>query len=121
VLSAAKRPQAGLFGWAADYPSAADFLNTLFSCKTFSTNPNLNTNVSEFCNPVIQRDIDAALTAQEQNRQDEALLWSKVDRAIVNRAVWAPIWVSGGVDVVSARVGNYQNNVGIILDQLWLR
>jgi peptide/nickel transport system substrate-binding protein len=114
-------PQAGLLGWGADYPSPAQFLVLQFACQSLNANPALDFNISGFCDPAVQRDLDAATAAQFVNRQAAPQLWADAERAIVDRAVWAPLYVEASYDVVSARVHNYQNSYGIILDQLWLQ
>jgi YVTN family beta-propeller protein len=124
VMDTRSRAQAGLFGWFADYPSAADFLNTLFSCEHLVLgDPFRNTNVSEFCDPTVQRRIHAAVAAQASARPSAAAAWARIDREIVDRAIWAPIWDITAFDFVSSRVHNYQNNpeLGMLLDQLWLK
>jgi YVTN family beta-propeller protein len=124
VLDTRSRTQAGLFGWFSDYPSAADFLDTLFNCKRLlPANPLQNTNVSEFCDPQVQRQIEAAVAAQVSDRPSATGAWARIDHELVDRAVWAPIWDITGFDLVSPRVHNYQNNpqIGILLDQLWLK
>ena len=48
--------------------------------------------------------------------------WAAVDRQIADQAPAIGLLVPQGVDLVSKRVGNYQNNPvwGIILSQLWV-
>jgi ABC-type transport system substrate-binding protein len=92
-----------------------------FACQSLNANPALNFNISNFCDPAVQRDLDTATAAQSENRQAAPQLWADAERAIVDRAVWAPLYVEASYDVVSARVHNYENSYGIILDQLWLQ
>jgi hypothetical protein len=37
-----------------------------------------------------------------------ASLWARIDRKLVDRAVWVPLINEHGIDFVSARVRNYQ-------------
>ena len=50
-------------------------------------------------------------------------LWREADREAVDQAAWVPLTNQGGIDVVGAHVGNYQHHqqLGILLDQLWVR
>ena len=50
-------------------------------------------------------------------------LWARIDRKLVDRAVWVPLINEHGIDFVSARVRNYQLHTywGLIADRLWLR
>ncbi len=50
-------------------------------------------------------------------------LWVRADRRIVSQAAAVPLVSPGTVQVVSRRVGGYQDNPqwGVLLDQLWLR
>ena len=64
--------------------------------------------------------------ANRESQNDPATatkLWTAVDQDIVDVAPLIPLVIPEGVDVVSPRVGNYQNNPawGILLDQLWVR
>ena len=54
-----------------------------------------------------------------------AALAARIDREIVDRAPWVPLFTPRFVDFVSNRVGNYQANTSasssVLLDQLWVR
>ena len=54
-----------------------------------------------------------------------AALAARIDREIVDRAPWVPLFTPRSVDFVSNRVGNYQANTSasssVLLDQLWVR
>jgi hypothetical protein len=49
-------------------------------------------------------------------------MWAEIDRAVVDMAVWAPLF-NEGTDFVSERVGNYQFHPAylVLLDQLWVQ
>jgi peptide/nickel transport system substrate-binding protein len=49
--------------------------------------------------------------------------WAQLDRELTNRAIWLPTVTPNQVDLLSARVGNYQYNsvTGTLIDQLWVR
>ena len=67
-----------------------------------------------------------AQRAQSLQRQDPAAagaLWSRIDRELVDRALWVPLYNPRAVTVTAARVGNYQYHPfwTVLLDQLWIR
>jgi YVTN family beta-propeller protein len=107
--------QAGLFSWNADYPAASNYLANFFSCDA----PNL----SQFCRPAIQTQIRRALALQTTDLYRSDQLWSRIDRAVVDQAPVVPLFTLQEIDIVSARVGNYQYQPqwGALLDQLWVR
>jgi hypothetical protein len=49
-------------------------------------------------------------------------LWRRVERRVVDLAPLVPFVHTAGIDLVSARTGNYQRSVqlGVLLDQLWV-
>jgi YVTN family beta-propeller protein len=118
-----RRVQIGFVYWAADYPAASDFLNTLLSCGAFRPNTAFNQNLAEFCDPSIDRQTKRALTVQSTNPRAAGELWARVDRQMVDRAPWVPLVNTKVVDFLSKRVGNYQYNLqwGMLIDQLWVR
>ena len=100
-----------------------DFLDLLLSCSSFVPGSITNLNTAEFCDPVFDGLIHQAESVQVRDPAHGAALWQQADREAVDKAPWAPIVSGAGVDVVSARVGNYQRNPewSVLLDQLWVR
>jgi peptide/nickel transport system substrate-binding protein len=76
-----------------------------------------------FCDPRIDREVLRAQALKATRPRAAASLWARIDRELVDRAVWAPLINEHGIDFVSARVHNYQFHSywGLIADQLWLR
>ena len=105
-------------GWLADYPSPIDFFDILLTCRTGA-----NLNVDEFCDPHFDTLVHKADAVQATDPARAVELWQEADREAVNQAPWVPLTNILGLDVVSARVGNYQHNPhwGILLDQLWVK
>jgi YVTN family beta-propeller protein len=108
--------QAGFAGWFGTQ-LAADTFETL-TCH-------FTANWARFCD----RRFDAhvkRLMAKEANdpAAGAALAW-RLDREIVDRAPWVPLFTPRFADFVSKRVGNYQANTyassSALLDQLWVR
>ena len=108
--------QAGLFSWFADYGAPSNYFDTFFSCRAFS-------NWSEFCSRRLDDEIHSALALQTTDPYLANQVWSRIDRAVVDEALVVPLITLKQVDLVSARVGNYQYNPqwGVLLDQLWVK
>jgi peptide/nickel transport system substrate-binding protein len=123
ALAAAKGAvQAGFGGWIPEYPSGAAYFSELLSCAAYKPGkPNIN--YGGFCNPGIDRDIAHAIELQASDPNAASLLWSKIDREVVDQAPWVTTANSRQANFVSSRVGNYQYNPvsGVLLDQLWVR
>jgi peptide/nickel transport system substrate-binding protein len=105
-------------GWAADYPTASDFIALKLSCGAIPT----GNNSGRFCDPAIDREIDEAESLQLDRPQQAARLWASIDHELVNRAVWVPMVTPKLTDLVSNRVGDYQHHPlwGPLIDQLWV-
>jgi ABC-type transport system substrate-binding protein/class 3 adenylate cyclase len=114
---------ASLGGWAADYPNPIDYLDLLLTCHAFTPNSPSNLNTSEFCNSASDALVRSAEAVQTRDPALGSRLWQKADREVVDQAPWVPLVNGIGIDVVSARVGNYQRNSewSVLLDQLWVR
>jgi YVTN family beta-propeller protein len=110
------RLQAGPVSWFADFPAASNYIETFFSC----TSPS---NFSGFCDRSIERQIRRAHALQTTDPYLANRVWAKIDRAIVDKAVFVPLLTFKEIDVVSPRVGNYQYNPqwGVLSDQIWVR
>src|SRR5205807_1928928 len=59
-----------------------------------------------------------ARSLQTSDPEAASKLWSKIDRDIVDRAVWVAFLNTRSLDVISSRVGDYQYNPqwGVLLD-----
>ena len=55
--------------------------------------------------------------------REAADLWARIDRELVDRAVWLPMVNERGIDFLSTRVANYESHPywGLFADQLWVR
>jgi peptide/nickel transport system substrate-binding protein len=123
VLDSRVGAQVGYFGWAADFPSAGDFIHP-FSCAAFApASPQQNSNPAEFCDRSIDAQIDRATAVQAQAPPAATALWQRIERAILARAPMVPTSNVRAVDFVSKRVGNYKYSPqwGALLDQMWVK
>lgn len=108
------RVQIGIFDLAPDVLAPSTYFRD-FTCDA-----------SEFfgwpCDDAYDVLFAEALALQSTDAAAAAAAWAAVDRAAVDRAVWIPLFTTGG-DLVSERVGNVQfhPSVFILLDQLWVQ
>lgn len=113
ILSKAPRTQAGMFGWFGS-PFAVDMLSTV-KCD-FTLNP------SHFCDPRIDAQIAQLAQREPTDPAGAADLAAMIDREVTDQAPWVPLIAPQSLDVTSARVGNYQSQLGLVLvDQLWVK
>jgi len=120
------RAQIGFDGLAAGSPTPATFLVDLFACPgsmVGSPSPNA-LDMSQFCDPRIDRVMQRAQAEQLSNPTGSRALWQQADREITDAAPWVPLIASFNVSVLSNRVGNYQYSptaIAMLIDQLWVR
>ncbi len=109
------RVQISLTSWYADYPSAASIIEGNVGCAAFRPGSDSSTNISGFCDPAI----DAALVAAGT---DPARI-AAVDRAVTDAAPAVVLFNPRYIDVVSARVGNFQYHEQFrwLFGQSWVR
>jgi peptide/nickel transport system substrate-binding protein len=93
--------------WYQDYPAASDFLNILLGCGSFHPNSNSSPNIAEFCNKGIQAQMDKALKVGITDPEAANTIWAGVDHAMVDQAVWVPLFNPKFLDFVSAKITNH--------------
>ncbi|MCF3946485.1 ABC transporter substrate-binding protein [Acidiphilium sp. AL] len=100
--------QISITDWAQDYPAPSDFLNVLFSCKSFKKGSDNSINISGFCDPAIDAEMaHAELISLKHPRAGDAI-WAHVDRQITRRAVVASLLSVNRLDFVSARLRHFR-------------
>jgi len=117
------RTGAAIQGWESNLPRASDFFSNLLTCASYQPQAPVNLNGGGFCNRRLDRQIERAQGLAVTDPAASATLWARVDRAITNAAPWVAFLNRGGIDLTSARVGNYQRSeqFSVLLDQLWVR
>ncbi len=82
-------------------------------------------NWARFCDPRIEAQVRRLAAVEASDPAAGAALAARIDREIVAKAPWVPLFTPRLADFVSARVGNFQANTyasgTILLDQLWVR
>jgi peptide/nickel transport system substrate-binding protein len=123
VSDSRNRAQIGFTGWDLGSPDPAPYLVQLFSCAAFLPGKLTNENVSEFCDPSIDRQMQTAQAKQANDPAGSRALWQRVDREITDASPWVPLMIAKWVSFFSRRVGNFQYNPtwSVLIDQLWVR
>jgi ABC-type transport system substrate-binding protein/DNA-binding SARP family transcriptional activator len=118
-----RRPQIGWFTWYQDRPTPSNFIDLLLSCRSFVPGNPSNLNIAEFCDRALDTDVRRAYALQQSDPAAAGEAWSRIDRKLVDRAPWVPLYNPRAVTALSARVGNYQYHPfwTVLLDQLWVR
>jgi peptide/nickel transport system substrate-binding protein/oligopeptide transport system substrate-binding protein len=80
-------------------------------------------NVGRFCDPTIDAEYKQGLSLEQSDPPAARALWQKVDRQLVDDAVWVPIWNRSASVLTSTRVGNWQatDSLGPAIGELWVR
>ncbi len=119
VSDSRNRAQIGFAGWYSLTP--ASFLVPLFSCRAFLPRSPENLNVTQFCDPAIDRQMQRA--QQLADPTASRALWQRIDREVTDASPWVTLFVSKDVNFLAKRVGNYQWSpaFGMLVDQLWVR
>jgi ABC-type transport system substrate-binding protein/DNA-binding SARP family transcriptional activator len=118
--SAIRRPRAqiGLVGWLADNATPSTFTDSTLSCASLASP--LTDNLSGFCDPALDRQVERARAA---TGSEAVARWSAVDHRLTDLAPVVPLVNRRSVDFVARRVGNVQHHLQgyTMLDQLWVR
>jgi ABC-type transport system substrate-binding protein len=121
--------QAGVGGWASDFPAASNFFVPTFTCRSYAADPSTNSNTSEFCSHRIDAEIARARALQTSDPAGASRLWSRIDHDVTDRAPWVVLRSGTASDFVSERVRNYtycwlaywDGATSACLDRLWVR
>jgi ABC-type transport system substrate-binding protein/class 3 adenylate cyclase len=118
-----ERLHAGVQGWEPNFPRPSDFFINLLTCSAYQPASDVNLNAAGFCDRSLDRTGERAHALEASDPAAAGELWRQVDRRIVEAAPLVPFVNTAGVDLVSARVGNYQRTIaiGVLLDQLWVK
>jgi peptide/nickel transport system substrate-binding protein len=103
-------------------PIATVWISTLLRCAAWDP-PVVISNFARFCDRVVDRWADEATRLAATNPGASNRLWARADRRITDQAPWVSTVSQSTTDLVSRRVGNYQQLPGsqVSLDQLWVR
>jgi peptide/nickel transport system substrate-binding protein len=112
--------QMGMFGWLADYPDPASFYEPVFSCSGRRPASAENLNLSQLCDPRLDRLVGRAKTAEGPAAADA---WIAAERRLAHLAPLVPLVSRRRTLFVSARAGNIRQHpfLGPLLEQIWVR
>ena len=115
--------QISLTPWYPDYPAAADFLNVLESCASFTPGSDSSINIAGFCDKTIDAQMQDALVTERTSQAEADKKWALIDKAVMAQAPVVPLFTPKLVDFVSKRVGNYtfSKQFYMQVSQLWTR
>ncbi len=124
VQDSSNKAQISFSYWYPDYPSGADWFDVVVGCNGFHPNSTASANLSEFCDPTIQKMTEKAIETSVTDQAAANQMWTQVDKATTDQAPWVSLFLPKHIDFVSSRVGNYifDPNVlvgGILIDQAW--
>jgi peptide/nickel transport system substrate-binding protein len=110
-------------GWYPDYAAPGGFITPILTCAAHKPANSQSLNLAHFCDRRIDRKIARARSLQTTNPGTASGLWANIDRDLTDQAPWVAFANGVVLEVVSTRVGNYQNNPqwGTLLAQLWVR
>ncbi len=79
--------------------------------------------MTRFCDRRIDDEAAHARAVFETDPAAAGETWARLDRQLVDRAPWVPLFNFKGAYLVSKRVGNWQYHpyMFALLDQLWVR
>jgi ABC-type transport system substrate-binding protein/DNA-binding SARP family transcriptional activator len=117
------RVQVSSGGWSADYPAPGSFIALKLSCRAFRPRSDYVHNAGGFCDPALDRRVERAQRLQAARPDEANAAWGRIERRLVDEAVWLPMVTPSTTDLVSRRVGDYQFHPlwGLLVDQLWVR
>jgi peptide/nickel transport system substrate-binding protein len=126
VQDSSNKAQISFSYWYPDYPSGADWFDVVVGCNGFHANSTASANLSEFCDPTIQKMTEKAIQTSVTDQAAANEQWKAVDKATTDQAPWVSLFLPKHIDFVSSRVGNYifDPNVlvgGILIDQAWVK
>lgn len=125
VQDSGNKPQISLSYWVPDFNAASSFLTVSVGCDGYRPNSTANPNLSMFCDPAIQKQVEQAQAKQPTDPDAANAIWADVDRATVDQAPEVPLYVASKLDFVSERLGNYMFNPSVtgrfMITQAWVK
>jgi YVTN family beta-propeller protein len=112
------RAQIGTAGWVADYPTPTTFFTPIFMCRDLRPRSPDNLNLSQLCDPQLDRDVERALRAG-----GVADAWRPAERRLEALAPGVPYATNRSIVLASDRTGNVEQHPmwGTLLERAWVR
>ncbi|MBJ2149310.1 ABC transporter substrate-binding protein [Paracoccus sp. IB05] len=94
--------------WYQDYPAPSNFLNVLFGCDSFTPGSDSSVNMSGICDKGLDDRMKAAMALGSTDQEAALREWGDIDYDFMKLAPAIPMFTPKDVDLISARVGNYE-------------
>jgi peptide/nickel transport system substrate-binding protein len=121
--NSSNKVQVGLSDWYQDYPSPSDFLNVLLSCASFHPGSDASINMSEFCNPAIDAQMQQTMSLASTDQAAANTQWTALDRQLTDLAPLVTLFQINKLDITSARVGHFRSSplFHFIFSEAWVQ
>jgi ABC-type transport system substrate-binding protein len=108
-------------GWTADYPASSTFFEDLATCR--SIHSVLDDNFSFYCNPAVDRAINAAEALDSTDQVAADLAWGAAERQVLLDAPIIPTLQGRSTWFISSRLGNFQATPlqFVLYSQMWIK
>jgi YVTN family beta-propeller protein len=102
-----------------EYPAPSSYVPSFFACDGGNTGYVGSRSNADYCNPVIDREMQQATLLEDQSPVQAALMWARVDRQLTDQAEWVATVDLNQVDIISKQLRNYEFNPvwGFVADQ----
>ena len=109
--------------WVPDFLVPYNFYDRLFSCSGYSPNRKRNVNVSEFCDPDLDKLAQRARALDSTDPAAANVLWQQLDRRLTDASPAIFYTTEKAAALVSARLRNYTRApIGYLMfDQMWVQ
>src|SRR4051794_15863655 len=125
VQDSGNKAQISYSYWYPDYTSASNFMTTVVGCDGFHKASTSSPNLSEFCDPAIQKKTEQALKLAQTDQDAANKLWAEVDKDTTDQAPLVTLFIANRLDFVSKRLGNFEFNGSVtgnfMIDQAWVQ
>jgi peptide/nickel transport system substrate-binding protein len=114
--------QAGVYGWAVDYPAAGNFYDHITHCPRLALATD-SEDLTGLCDPVTERLAQQARAAEATDRGSATAIWRQVYQRVEDSAAVIPTDYWDDPAFLGTRVGNVQTSSywGPLLEQMWVR
>jgi peptide/nickel transport system substrate-binding protein len=125
VQDSRNKAQLSFSYWYPDYTSASNFMTTVVGCDGFHKASTSSPNLSEFCDPAIQKKTEQALKLAQTDQDAANKLWAEVDKDTTDQAPLVTLFIANRLDFVSKRLGNFQFNPSVtgnfMINHSWVK
>jgi peptide/nickel transport system substrate-binding protein len=107
IQNSNNKVQISVTDWVEDYAAPSDFLNVLFSCKSFIPGSDSSINMTGFCSHRIDREMQKAIVLSVLHPAQGNALWAHIDHQITRRALVVSLFSVNKLDFTAARLHDF--------------